>query len=113
MSQKKLRIRCWIELDDSKFFGPGRAELLELIVVHGSVSKASKAMGMSYKKAWEMVNDLNNRSPEAFVVLQKGGQKGGSAMLTDFGRMFLKKYRELDEKIKSIATEGEHLLDRL
>lgn len=113
MSHKKLKVRCWIELDDSRFFGPGRAELLDLIVVHGSVSKASKAMGMSYKKAWDMVNDLNSRGPEAFVILQKGGQKGGFAILTDFGSRFLKKYKELDEKIKTIAQEGEELLDKL
>ncbi|MFD2201662.1 winged helix-turn-helix domain-containing protein [Shivajiella indica] len=113
MSQKKLKVRCWIELDDSRFFGPGRAELLELISIHGSVSKASKVMGMSYKKAWDMVNDLNNRGPEAFVTLQKGGQKGGSAILTDFGRKFLHRYQKLDEKLKSIIKEGEDIMENL
>lgn len=113
MTKKKLKVRCWIELDDSRFFGPGRAELLELIVVHGSISKASKAMGMSYKKAWDMVNDLNSRGPEPFVNLQKGGKKGGFALLTEFGSKFLKHYNELDEKIKIITQEGDELLDKL
>lgn len=113
MSQKKLKIRCWIELEDSRFFGPGRAELLELITVYGSISKASKVMGMSYKKAWDMVNDLNIRGPESFVILQKGGQKGGSAVVTEFGLEFLKKYKELYEKIKTIAKEGDELLDKI
>ena len=113
MSQKKLRVKCWIEVDDNRFFGPGRAELLELIVLHGSVSKASKAMGMSYKKAWDMVNDLNSRSPEPFVILQKGGKKGGSAVLTTFGKQFLNRYKDLDEQIKEIVKKGEDLLENL
>jgi molybdate transport system regulatory protein len=113
MSQKKLRIKCWIEVDDSRFFGPGRAELLELILLHGSVSKASKVMGMSYKKAWDMVNDLNSRAPQSFVILQKGGQKGGSAVLTEFGKSFLLRYKDLDARMKALAKEGEDLLENL
>ncbi|RPA67526.1 LysR family transcriptional regulator [Cyclobacteriaceae bacterium YHN15] len=113
MSQKKLKVRCWIELDDSRFFGPGRAELLELIVLHGSVSKASKAMGMSYKKAWDMVNDLNSRGPQPFVILQKGGQKGGSAVLTEFGKRFLLRYKDLDARMKALAKEGEDIMENL
>lgn len=113
MSQKKLKVRCWIEVDDSRFFGPGRAELLELIMLHGSVSKASKAMGMSYKKAWDMVHDLNKRGPEPFVTLQKGGQKGGSAELTDFGKKFLLRYKDLDSRMQVLAKEGEDILENL
>ena len=57
---KQLRVRCWIDIDGERFFGPGRAELLELIHETGSISKAAKAMGMSYKKAWAMVDGLNS-----------------------------------------------------
>ena len=113
MPLKKLKVRCWIELDDTRFFGPGRAELLDLIMIYGSVSKASKAMTMSYKKAWDMVNDLNIRGPEPFVTLQKGGQKGGSAVLTDFGKRFLMRYKDLDARIKALAKESEDLMENL
>jgi molybdate transport system regulatory protein len=113
MSNKTLKIKCWIEVDESRFFGPGRAELLELIDTQGSVSKASKTMGMSYKKAWDMVTDLNTRSPEPFVLLQKGGSKGGSAELTEFGRKFLKQFQELERKLRIIAKEGEELMAKL
>jgi molybdate transport system regulatory protein len=49
----EIRVRCWIDINGEKFFGPGRAELLELIGDTGSIAKAAKSMGMSYKKARE------------------------------------------------------------
>jgi molybdate transport system regulatory protein len=113
MSHKILKVKCWIELDDSKFFGPGRAELLELIHECGSISKASKNMGMSYKKAWDMINDLNARGPVPFVILQKGGKKGGSAKLTEFGLDFLAEFKKLDQEVHRIAEKGEKLMSRL
>ncbi|WP_114747826.1 winged helix-turn-helix domain-containing protein [Pleomorphovibrio marinus] len=111
MTQKKLKIRCWIEMDQTRFFGPGRAKLLELIAEKGSLSKAAQSMNMSYKKAWDMINDLNNRGSQPFVLLQKGGKLGGHAELTTFGLGFLKKYRQLDEKLQNLSKAHEELLD--
>ena len=73
---KQLRVRCWIDIDGERFFGPGRAELLQLIQETGSISKAAKSMGMSYKKAWEMVEGLNANGRKPYVIAHKGGRKG-------------------------------------
>lgn len=74
---KEIRFRCWISVEGEKFFGPGRMELLGHIHSEGSLSRAARKMGMSYKKAWDMVNDLNSRGSKPFVLLKKGGEKGG------------------------------------
>lgn len=111
MHDKNLKIRCWIEMDQAKFFGPGRARLLELIEELGSLSKAAKAMNMSYKKAWDMVQDLNNRGSKPYVHLQKGGKDGGFAELTPHGSALLQKYRELDHHLQGISKSQEDLLN--
>ena len=48
----RIRVRCWVEVDGVKFFGPGPADLLQRIIDFGSITKAAKSMGMSYKKPW-------------------------------------------------------------
>jgi molybdate transport system regulatory protein len=60
--KKEIRVRCWIDIDGEKFFGPGPAELLQLVAETGSIAKAAKSMRMSYKKAWEMIINVNTKS---------------------------------------------------
>ncbi len=107
----EIRVRCWIEIEGKKFFGPGPAQLLGLIDTEGSISKAAKQMGMSYKKAWDIVADLNSRGPQPYVVSRKGGERGGGAELTATGKEMLSKYRVLLDKLNAvIAEEKESLL---
>jgi molybdate transport system regulatory protein len=70
----------WIEKEGRRFFGPGPAELLEYIELTGSISQAAKKMQMSYKKAWELVNNLNAMSAHPMVITVTGGEKGGVAL---------------------------------
>jgi molybdate transport system regulatory protein len=107
---KQLRIRCWIDIDGERFFGPGRAELLQLIVDTGSISKAAKSMGMSYKKAWAMVDELNNYGRKPYVVTHKGGQKGGGTELTKTGKELLAAYQKLNNKLLAISEQHLHIL---
>ena len=109
--EKKFRFRLWIDLNDEKFFGPGRAELLGLIRETGSISKAAKIMGMSYKKAWAMVNEMNTMSTKPLVVVQKGGALGGGTELTDTGQKIITSYQKLISKIDAIVTKEKNLLD--
>src|SRR6188508_1607047 len=102
MKKKQIRIRCWIDIDGVRFFGPGRLELLSLIDESGSIVKAAKAMGMSYKKAWDMVDDMNTRGKKPLVVARKGGDKGGGTELTDTGRKMIATYGKLMTKLNSI-----------
>jgi molybdate transport system regulatory protein len=111
MKKKEIRIRCWIDIDGLRFFGPGRLELLSLIDESGSIVKAAKAMGMSYKKAWDMVDDMNTRGKKPLVVARKGGDKGGGTELTDTGRKMIAKYDKLMTKLNSIIEKNGDILN--
>ena len=110
MKKKKIRIRCWIDIDNKKFFGPGPAELLHLIEEHGSIAKAAKTMGMSYKKAWDLVNDLNSRGRQPYIQAHKGGKEGGGAELTPAGKKVLNAYAQLASGLQAVVGKHRSLL---
>ena len=110
MKKKEIRIRCWIDVEGARFFGPGRAELLTYIDESGSIVKAAKAMGMSYKKAWDMINDMNKAGSKPFVVARKGGDKGGGSELTENARKMLTRYNKLMDKLSSIVDKNSDIL---
>lgn len=108
---KELRFRLWIDIDGERFFGPGRAELLQLIHDTGSISKAAREMGMSYKKAWAMVDELNARAFTPYVLTQKGGKKGGGAELTKAGKDMVRAYQRVLAKVSAVLDKKKFLLD--
>ena len=107
---KQLKIKCWVEEDGEKFYGPGPHELLKQIQLEGSLSKAAEMMHMSYKKAWAMVQRLNQFSAEPFVFLKKGGQHGGGAEITEAGLMAIEEYEVLQKQIEELISKQEKLL---
>jgi molybdate transport system regulatory protein len=113
MKKKEIRFRCWIEIDGVKFFGPGPAELLEHIEQEGSIAKAAKQMGMSYKKAWDLVDDLNARGRSPYVESHKGGEKGGGASLTKAGKTVVTHYRRLAAKLNKIVEKEVAILKHI
>jgi molybdate transport system regulatory protein len=113
MKTKEIRIRCWIEVNGLKFFGPGPAELLEGIQREGSIAQAAKEMGMSYKKAWDIIDRLNANSKTKFVRSFKGGDKGGRAEVTDHGKKMTARYRKLTEKLNSVLKKEAKLLSAI
>jgi molybdate transport system regulatory protein len=110
MKKKELKVRCWIDIDGARFFGPGRAELLKLIDESGSIVKAARSMGMSYKKAWDMVDEMNKRGKKPFVVARKGGDNGGGSELTDTARKMLSRYNKLTNKLNAIVEKNSDIL---
>lgn len=90
----------WVEGDGARFFGPGPVELLELIEKTGSINKAAKAMGMSYKKAWEMVSRLNGLTAEPFVVTSIGGEDGGGSTISQGAKEMIAWYRGVRERFR-------------
>ncbi|MDO9372786.1 MAG: LysR family transcriptional regulator [Ferruginibacter sp.] len=96
-----LRIECGGE----RFFGPGRVELLEHIEVTGSLNKAAKQMGMSYKKAWEMINALNAQAATPLVVTQTGGEKGGGSAISAEARQLIEYHRGLRQRFEHFLAE--------
>ncbi len=91
-----VKSNIWFENDNNGFFGKGRIELLEQIALHGSISAAAKAMKMSYKAAWDAVNEMNNLSDAPIVQRETGGKGGGGTVLTEKGRATIALYKELE-----------------
>ena len=109
----EIRIRHWVFIDEIKFFGPGRYELLEHIAETGSISKAATAMGLSYKKAWAMVDAMNTLGSSPYVITQKGGTHGGGAIITEIGKKVMEAYKRLDEKLMEVARAEKELLSAI
>ncbi len=86
--------------------GPGKADLLEAIVNSGSISAAAREMGMSYRRAWMLVDSLNHSFGRTLVETATGGEGGGGANVTQAGRDVLSRYRTMQSKAEtSIQTE--------
>ncbi len=89
-----LRIR--LPHGDGIALGPGKAALLEAIQAAGSISAASRRLGMSYRKAWLLVGQMNAGFAQPLVAAAKGGARGGGAAVTPFGRDVLAWYRDME-----------------
>lgn len=88
----------WIDYEGERCFGPGRMQLLEGIAETGSINKAARAMGMSYKKAWGMIAAMNEQFGEAMVITQSGGKHGGGSVLTPGAAAMMDFHRQLRKK---------------
>jgi molybdate transport system regulatory protein len=104
-----MRLSLRIDFDKTTRLGPGKAELLERIAEHGSISAAGRAMDMSYRRAWKLVDALNSMFSEKLVVAQTGGTGGGKAALTPAGAEVLRLYRA----IEAHAASDRALLEKL
>ena len=94
-----------IDLDEVGRIGPGKIQLLEQIQSHGSISAAGRAMNMSYKRAWDLVDEINRICRRSAVERQAGGKNGGGAVLTPFGVSLVARYRKIDRSAESAARK--------
>ena len=81
--------------------GPGRAALLAHIARTGSITSAARAMGMSYRRAWQLVEAMNKSFDELVVVTEVGGKRGGGAAVTALGKRLVTLYRAMEDKASS------------
>jgi molybdate transport system regulatory protein len=103
-----------VKYSDAFYMGPGRADLLQGIVETGSIAASGKRMGMSYKRAWSLVQALNGGWGLPLVETSRGGAAQGGAILTPDGQMVLKSYRAMQQAARSaIAGEFEMVSRRL
>lgn len=106
MTAARLKLHVRILTEDAIAFGPGKAELLEAIHRTGSISQAAKSMNMSYRRAWQLVDTMNQCFQSALVETQTGGSHGGGAVLSEFGLQVLQKFRQMEQKAKqTLAVE--------
>jgi molybdate transport system regulatory protein len=94
-----------IDLDPEGRIGPGKIQLLESIEACGSISAAGRAMEMSYKRAWDLVDEINRICRHAAVERQTGGKHGGGAVLTPFGKSLIARYRKIERDAASAARK--------
>ena len=114
MSNSRLKLHIRILLEDEIAFGPGKADLLEAIQRTGSISQAAKSMNMSYRRAWQLVETMNQSFQSSLVETQTGGTHGGGAVVTEFGHHILNKFREMEKTaMSSIAHEFEQISTQL
>jgi len=95
-----------IDLSDDGAIGPGKIRLLELVGESGSISAAGRAMKMSYRRAWMLIDNLNRCFRSPVVETQLGGTRGGGAVLSALGHDVIARYRAIERAAaKATATQ--------
>jgi molybdate transport system regulatory protein len=107
MDTSKLTLR--VDLGGGRALGPGKIRLLEAIEKSGSISQAGRKLGMSYRRAWLLVNDMNNCFRDPVIEAQPGGAHGGGAVLTPFGQKLVERYRAIEAE--ALVATRKHLRD--
>ncbi|MDN5848937.1 MAG: LysR family transcriptional regulator [Nitrococcus sp.] len=100
----KLQIR--VKFTPAWFMGPGKADLLDLIDKTGSIAAAGREMGMSYKRAWQLVETMNAMFRDPLVESTRGGASGGGAALTPIGKSVLAAYRKLEVQTERVGQDA-------
>lgn len=94
-----------INLDPAGRIGPGKIELLEQIAAFGSISAGARQMNMSYRHAWDLVEDMNRVFGKPVVAPQTGGRKGGGAQLTSVGLAVVSRFRAIERAAAAASAE--------
>lgn len=105
----KIRSKIWIEVNDEVLLGEGRVSLLMEIEKTGSLSKAAKSIGMSYKKAWKLVDTMNKRADKIVIQSSVGGKGGGGAILTNYGKSIVTVFEDVKKKCWKFLDEQSEL----
>ena len=93
-----------VDLDPKGRLGPGKVALLEQIAATGSISAAARAMEMSYKRAWDLVEELKEIFGKPLVAAKTGGKRGGGAELTAAGEQVVRQFREMERAANEAAA---------
>ena len=107
--QPRFRVSCGKEVA----IGPGKADLLEHLRATGSITKAAKAMGMSYMRAWTLVKTMERCFKEPLVTAERGGARHGEARLTATGEKVLELYRAMEHDSLAATKASQQRLTRL
>jgi molybdate transport system regulatory protein len=110
MDHPAARLRLRIRFGGADMIGWGKADLLDRIAATGSIAAAARDLGMSYKRAWSLIETLNAMFDTPLVVSARGGPGTGGAALTERGRAVLAEYRAIEGAAQAAAAPH---LDRL
>lgn len=92
--------------------GPGKARLVAAIEATGSISAAARSMSMSYRRAWQLVDALNESFSQPVVLTATGGRRGGGASVTPFGRALIRRFRAMEDKASAAIVKDLQLFSR-
>ncbi|WP_282148256.1 winged helix-turn-helix domain-containing protein [Algibacter lectus] len=109
----KIKSRIWIESENHVLLGEGRVQLLKAIETEGSLSKAAKTLGLSYKKAWSLIDSVNKSAKKPVTINSTGGKGGGGAELTDYGKQLIAVFDEINKNCWNFLNEQIQKLDEL
>jgi molybdate transport system regulatory protein len=101
----KFNGKVWLEDEKGKILGPGRIELLELVQKHGSLRQAALQMKMSYKQAWDLIQQMNDRLGAPVITTTRGGKGGGSATVTEMGLKSIENYKTFQQNFRKFLEE--------
>lgn len=102
----EVRFRMRIRSGDAVALGPGKVELLEAVREYGSISAAARSLGMSYRRAWLLIDELNRSLKAPATHSEQGGQSGGGCTLTPVGESIIRLYRDVEvEAQRSCAKQ--------
>jgi molybdate transport system regulatory protein len=110
MAGSRLTLR--VDFGADRALGPGKVRLLEAIRDTGSISRGGRALGMSYRRAWLLIDDLNRCFRQPVIDAQPGGAHGGGATLTAFGRELIGDYRAIEAAAVAAAEKPLNKLER-
>jgi molybdate transport system regulatory protein len=100
-----VRVRLWIESGKGPFLGLGRIVLLKKIQETGSINSAAKTLRMSYRQAWQLVKEMNERSSGPLVIKKNGGKNGGGTSLTQKGEKVIRAWQKLEKKVQTFVDK--------
>jgi molybdate transport system regulatory protein len=103
-AQRNAVLTIRVDFGAFGYIGPGKIRLMELISKHGSISAAGKEMGMSYRRAWLLVDEINQIFKQPLVEKQMGGSGGGGARLTTLGLDVVSRYRAIEGAAATAAA---------
>lgn len=110
-----VRLRLRITFDDGVVaIGPGKVDLLEAVAAHGSIAAAARSLGMSYRRAWLLLDAMNQALKSPAIATAQGGERGGGARLTPTGEAVLRHYRQFEaDALAAGAPQLQSLLSLL
>jgi len=101
----KIKSKIWLEKRNGLVFGEGKSELLKAIDGTGSISKAAKKMGISFRHGWGYITAIEKRIGFKLIERKKGGRYGGGSSLTPKGRALIKKFDKLKTKVDRFTDD--------
>jgi molybdate transport system regulatory protein len=104
-STPEVRFRLRIRQGEGIAIGPGKVALLEAIQVHGSISAAARSLGMSYRRAWVLIDELNHALASPATSSEQGGQRGGGSALTPVGSEIIRLYRDIEHEARRACAD--------